>query len=131
MKRLTIIKLEIEPEEDPTTIPSADGIVLASHSSRALVTVWDIEAASRPAEGQEVERVQGFVNRGCRWGNGPNKSHCSLLFPIKHYCSFSSTFVELSHDELDLLVIGHIMAHTFQSVTLHSSNPADRKATYS
>ena len=56
-----------------------------------------------------------------------------MLFPVEHYQSMRSTFTEMSHDELDLIVMGQIMAHCYQSATLqghHSSSPEVRKTTY-
>ena len=88
--------------------------------------------ATRPRDEEEEACIQDFVVRGCGCDVGPNRSHCSRLFPVEHYRSFRSTFAELSHDELDLVVMGQVMAHTFQSATLlghHSYSPTDRKIT--
>ena len=124
---------ELEPEQDTITIPTADELVSASLRSGALLAVCEIEEA-RAVDDEEEKRVKEFVDRGCGCDNGPNKSQCSLLFPIEHYRSLRSTFAELNHDELDLIVMGHIMAHTFRSSLLqghHSYVPAERRITYS
>ena len=55
------------------------------------------------------------------------------LFSVEYYQYLRATFAEMSHDELDLLVMGQIMAHCYQSTTLqgyHSSSPEERKVTY-
>ena len=123
---------ELEPEEDTTTTPTADELVSASLRSGALLAVCEIKETR--AVDDEEKRVKEFIDRGCGCDNGPNKSQCSLLFPIEHYRSLRSTFAELNHDELDLIVMGHIMAHTFQSSLLqghHSYVPTERRITYS
>ena len=122
---------ELEPKQDTITIPTADELVSASLRSGALLAVCEIEEA-RAVDDEEEKRVKEFVDRGCGCDNGPNKSQCSLLFPIEHYRSLRSTFAELNHDELDLIVMGHIMAHTFRSSLLqghHSYVPAERRIT--
>ena len=104
---------EIEAE-DTNSNPTADSIVTDSLASGALSAVCEIETTTSEIDDTEEARVQEFVDRGCGCDCGPNKSHCSLLFPLAYYRSTRSTFVELSHDELDLIVMGQVMAHTFQ-----------------
>ena len=93
----------------------------------------EVATSTRLIDDQEEDCVQEFAHRGCTCDKGPNKSHCCLLFSAEHYHSMRATVAELSHDELDLLVMGQIMAHTFQSPRLlghHTFTPADRKTTY-
>lgn len=123
----------VSPEDTPITPPTADEIVSASLSSGALLTVCDIDPTTTEREDEEEACIQDFAVQGCGCDVGPGRSQCSRLFPVEHYRSCRSTFAELRHDKLDLLVIGQVMAHTFQSTTLlghHSSSPADRKTTY-
>ena len=123
-----------EPEPGtPITPPTADDIVSASLSSGALLTVCDIDLTTTAREDKEEACIQDFVVKGCGCDVGPNRSQCSRLFPVEHYQSFRSTFAELSHDELDLIVMGQVMAHTFQSTTLvghRTASPAVRRITY-
>ena len=114
-----------EPEDTPIT---ADEIVSASLISGALLTVCDIYPTTTEREDEEEACIQDFVVQGCGCDVGPSRSRCSRLFAVEHYRSFRSTFAEPSHDELDLLVMGQVMAHTFQSTTVlghHSYRPAD------
>ena len=77
----------------------------------------EIAVSHRSLDDQEEARVRAFVDRCCECDNGPAKTPCSML----------------CHDELDLLVMGQVMAHTFQSPMLqghHMSTPAERKKTY-
>ena len=88
---------------------------------------------TRLTDDQEERCIREFVDKGCGCDYGPNKSQCSLIFPADHYRGLRATFAELSHDELDLLVTGQIMAHTFQSAALvgHHSSNTERKTAYS
>ena len=43
---------------------------------------------------------------------GPNKTPCCFLFSVDYYQSIQDALMELTHDELDLLVMGQVMAHT-------------------
>ena len=97
------------------------------------MTVCDIEPTMTVRENDEEACIQDFVVKGCGCDIGPSRSQCSRLFPIEHYRSIRSTFAELSHDELDLVVMGQVMAHTFQSTSVvghHNSSPTERKITY-
>ena len=56
-----------------------------------------------------------------------------MLFPVEHYQSLRATSAAMTHDELDLFIMGQVMAHCYQSTTLqghHSSSPEQRKGTY-
>ena len=124
--------LDEEQEDNITTPPMADEFVSTSQHNGALLAVCDIEDTTRAVD-EEEKRIQEFVGRGYGCYNGSNKCQCSLFFPIEHYRSLRSTFAELSHDELDLIVLGQIMALTFQSSLLqghHSYSPTERKITY-
>ena len=60
---------------------------------------------------------------------------CPMHFPVEHYKSLRAALSEMSHDELDLFVMGQIMAHWYQSTTLQghhtfSTSPEQRKTTY-
>ena len=124
---------EPEFQEGDNHSPTAEDIVSASLASGALSEMCEIAVSHRSLDDQEEARVRAFVDRCCECDNGPAKTPCSMLFPVEHYRSLRATFAELSHDELDLLVMGQVMAHTFQSPMLqghHMSTPAERKKTY-
>lgn len=118
------------------TAQMADDIVSASLASGSLSEVCDVAAVMRELDSKQSDLVQEFVSRGCSVSCdfGPKKTPCSMLFPVEHYQSLRATFAEMSHDELDLFVMGQIMAHCYQSTTLqghHSSSASEqRKITY-
>ena len=123
---------EDSDHEDETT-QTAEDIVSESLASGALSEVCEVMAVMRDLDDKESDLIKEFVSWGCGCDFGPKKTPCSMLFPLEHYQSLRTTFTEMSHDELDLFVMGQIMAHCYQSNTLqghHSSSPEQRKTTY-
>ena len=61
----------------------------------------------READDQEREAVEEFVRAGCgcRW-------NCSSKFDAEHFTEMRDQCYELTHDELDLFLMGQIMAST-------------------
>ncbi len=124
-----------ESDHEEETTPTADDIVSASLASGALSEVCEVAAVMRELDDKESDLVKQFVSRGCSTSCdfGPKKTPCSMLFPVEHYQCLRATFAEMSSDELDLFVMGQIMAHCHQSTTLqghHSSSPEQRRGTY-
>ena len=90
-------------------------------------------AVMREFDDKESDLFKEFVSRGCSCDFEPRKTPCSILFPLEYYQSLRATFTEMSNDELDLLVMGQIMTHCYQSNTLqghHSISPEQRKEMY-
>lgn len=75
----------------------------------------------------EQHCVKEFSLRGCSCDFSSSKSSCCRLFSADHYESLRTSFAEMSHDELDLFIMGQVMAHTFVSSTVLSHS---RKSTY-
>ena len=73
----------------------------------------------RVSDLSEKKLVDDFTSGGCGCTKGPNNSSCSSQFERKYIASIRDSCFELSHDELDLLLIGQIMACT--SSNSHSS----------
>ena len=125
---------ELDNSDNEEEIPqTADDIVSASLVSGALSEMCKVTAVMRNLDNKESDLVKDFVSRGCSCDFGPKKTPCSMLFPVEHYQSLRATFAEMSHDELDLFVMGQIMAHCYQSTTLqghHCTSPEERKGTY-
>ena len=58
--------------------------------------------------------MKTFADSGCTCDLGPNKSPCCSSFTADHYLSLRCAFAEMTHDELDLFMMGQIMANCFQ-----------------
>ena len=125
-----------EPEDgvEPDSLPTAEEIVSSSFQSGALSDICDITVTMRDVDTEEDDLVKTFVERGCGCDVGPKKSPCSRLFPADHFLSVRGAMAEMTHDELDMFIMGQIMASCFQSSTLqghHSTSPTERKITSS
>ena len=59
-----------------------------------------------------------FVEHSCGCDDGPKKSPCRKLFPVDHFLSIWGAMAEMTHNELDMFVMGQIMASCFQSWSL-------------
>lgn len=98
-----------------------------------IVELWqecEVTVSMRQIDNHEEERVRQFGCQGCSCKNGPNNSPCCLLFSVSYYQSLRDTLSEMTHDELDLLVMGQVMAHTVQTKHVqchHGASPAERK----
>lgn len=125
-----------EPEDgvEPESLPTAEEIVSSSIRSGALSDICDITVTMRDVDTEEDDLVKTFVERGCGCDVGPKKSPCSRLFPADHFLSVRGAMAEMTHDELDMFIMGQIMASCFQSSILqghHSTSPTERKITSS
>ena len=60
----------------------------------------------------EKRLVDDFTTIGCGCEKGPNKSFCSLQFDRDYISSVRDSCLELSHSELDMLLMGQILACT-------------------
>lgn len=94
----------------------------ASLLSGALSDACDIEIQARPLDVEEEELIKTFVDRGCSCDLGPNKTPCCKSFSVEHYLSLRCAFAEMTHDELDLIVMGQIMATCLPSSSADSSS---------
>jgi hypothetical protein len=102
--------LEETDEPEDSTPQSAEEIVSASLSSGALTDICDVSVSMRSIDTAEEELVKTFADHGCTCVFGPHKSPCCKLFSEDHYLTVRGALTEMTHDELDLMVIGQIMA---------------------
>ncbi len=81
----------------------------------------DIEIEPTLSDISEVNVVKEFIKKGCgcRIDNG---GQCSLKFSFEHIMDVRSQCLSLSHDELDLVILGQIMSNTNLS-TATAPNP--------
>ena len=121
-----------EDEPDDTVPQSADEIVSASLLRGALSDACDISVTMCPLDIKEEDLVKTFADHGCKCTLGPNKSPCCRLFAVDHYLSLRCAFAELTHTELDMMVMGEIMSTCFHSpkASGQSSSPTAVKTTH-
>ena len=108
---------EEEEEEAPEPPePTAAEIVRAGLAQGQL----DKECVAidqRELDEVEEELIQKFVQDGCKCDFGPNKSPCCTKISLEHFRSVRCQMVELTHDELDLVVLGQVMSGCFTGET--------------
>ena len=108
---------DVDEDEEPVRDEqTAEAVVIAGIQCGQL----DTDSVSIDRRDLDVSKeaiIQQYVQHGCKCDLGPNKSPCSTLFPVEHFRSVRCQMAELSHDELDLVVMGQIMAGCFSSET--------------
>lgn len=76
----------------------------------------EVTITSLPTDVAEKERVSGFMTSGC----GCNK-RCSQQFSLEYVTAVRASCAELSHCELDMAILGQLMAGMNSSSTVSTS----------
>ena len=76
------------------------------------------EATSVPVDRRNLDEAEEqlilqFSQDGCKCDLGPNKSTCCTTISVEHFRSVRCQMLELTHDELDLVVMGQVLAGCF------------------
>ena len=97
-------------------------------------TSCNVPVIFRPLDIQEERKVQEFVATTCGC-NLVNNGPCSSLFHVKHYLATRGETAELSWGELNLIILGEIMAltcsnkYTLNSKYRHTPKERERSVT--
>ena len=67
----------------------------------------DIGVSQRPTDIEEETACQTFFNQGCGC-----QARCSEQFPELHYRAIRNDMAELSKQEMDLVIMGQLLATT-------------------
>ncbi len=102
-------------EENNISELSADEIVQSRFSEFLPMHVDDSEE-----DAKEEMLIQKFVENGCGCNLGSSKNQCSYNITINHFREVRYNMAELTHDELDVVIMGQVMAGTFQESTFRS-----------
>ena len=62
------------------------------------------------------ERIRMFLSASCQCSLGPNERPCSTLFTEATVFEMRSQCLELTSDQLDILILGRLDGHTKESV---------------
>ena len=76
-----------------------------------------IPVDQREIDEAEERLVQQFAQDGCKCDLGPDRSPCCTTITVEQYRSVRCQMLELTHDELDLVVMGQVMAGCFSGET--------------
>ena len=71
----------------------------------------------RDLDEAEEQLIQQFAQDGCKCDLGTNKSPCCTTITVDYFRSVRCQMLELTHDELDLVVMGQVMAGCFSRET--------------
>ena len=86
--------------------PTAAEIVKAG-VARGQLDKETVPIDQRKLDEAEEQLIQQFVNDGCKCNFGSNRSPCCTTITTEHFHSVRCQMAELTHDELDLVVMGH------------------------
>lgn len=110
-------QLDEDPEEEPVRDdPTAAEIVQAGVTGGQM-DVTTIPIDQRDLDVTEEQIIQKFVRDGCKCDLGPNHSSCSSSIPVDHFRSVRCQMADLTNDELDLVIMGQVMAGCFSAET--------------
>ena len=108
---LSVVETDIDLES-----PSAAQIVEAGIAQGRL-DIDSVPVDQRTLDEAEEALIQEFVRVSCKCDLGPNNQPCSTTITREHYQSVRCQMAELSRDELDLVVLGQVMAGCFSDAT--------------
>ena len=97
--------------------------------AQRAVTLYSgsVDLEWREEDISEEEKIEQFVTEGCQCNLGPKKTPCCKKITVDHYKSVHSQMKELTHEELDLVVLAQLMATLFRASTTRSE---ERSRTY-
>ena len=95
--------------------------MLSSVEQNALESVPAVLAEFRMLDTAEERDTQSFMEEGCSCVHGPGGGPCCHQFSAQQYLDFRAQCAELSHAEMDMVLMGQVMALTDSSgLTRHS-----------
>ena len=101
-----------EDEEEPTAAEIVrDGV------TQGQLDVVSLSIDQRELDATEERLIQEFTRDGCKCDLGPNHSPCCTSIKAEHFRSVRCQLAELTHDELDFVVMGQVMAGCFTEET--------------
>ena len=108
---------EDEDEEEPVREEPTAAEIVQAGVAQGQLDVASVPIDQRELDVMEEQLIQEFVREGCKCDLGPNRSPCSSSITIDHFRSVRCQMADLTHDELDLVVMGQVMAGCFSAVT--------------
>ena len=113
---------EEDDEEEPVYEEPTAAEVVEDGVARGQLDVSSVPIDRRELDATEERLVQEFVRDGCKCDLGPNRSPCFTSITVDHYRSVRCQMADLSHDELDLVVMGQVMAGCFLAETFRKQD---------
>ena len=98
------------------TYHTAAGIVRHGITD-SRIELEDMPTHQRHLDELEGELITSYIHDGYSCGFGADKSPCSSTFSAEHYRLVRCGMAELTHDKLDLVVMGQVVAGCFTGET--------------
>ena len=117
----------IDPSTIQHTLHSPDAT--SSQVSTPRISNVSIEVKTSVDDISEQDKVTSFVSKGCGCTLGPNKEQCFTLLNKALIMRSKGNCHELTHDELDLVVMAKICALMFVPTQHHSHHPVTTDST--
>ena len=96
--------------------PTAAEIVQAG-IARGRIEMESVPIDIRELDEAEEQLIQKFARDRCHCAFGTNQSPCCSTITADHYRSVRCQMTELTHDKLDLVVMGQVMAGCYSGET--------------
>ena len=92
--------------QDECSFPQSE-LTEVGPSASSLIPFSEMDVDERPEDKREADKITAFITDDCKC-----PLNCSSLFSRRHYETIRSQCAELSHDMLDMLIMGQLMALT-------------------
>ena len=104
-------QLDDDPEEeDPAHADSTAAEIMQAGVAQGQLDVTTVPIDQRDLDVTEEQLIQEFVRDGCKCDLGPSCTPCSSSITVDHLRAVRCQMADLTHDELDLVVMGQVMA---------------------
>ena len=104
-----------DDEEEPVDEDLTAAEIVEAGIAHGQLDVDSIPIDQRELDSAEEHIIQRFVRDGCKCDLGPNRGPCSSSITVDHFHSVRCQMAEMTHDELDLVVMGQVMAGYFSA----------------
>ena len=104
-------------EEEPLHEEPTAAEIVQDGVAQGLLDVVNVPIDQCELEITEEQLIQDFIQESCKCDLGPNHSPCSTSITVDHFRSVRCQMADLTHDELDLVVMGQVMAGCFSADT--------------
>ena len=114
----SLSQLDDDPkEEEPVRTDPTAAEIMQARIAQGQLDVTTVPIDQRDLDVTEEQLIQEFVQDSCMCDLGPNHTLCSSSITVDHLQAVRCQMADLTHDELDLVVMGQVMAGCFSSAT--------------
>ena len=90
--------------------------------------IGEVAFELRPEDTEEEALTEWYQREGCSCTHGPDSQPCCQSFPVTYYREHRNICIEMTRDQLDLVIMGQLSALTYTSThSLRHSSPRDER----